>query len=187
MTSEPSIAPAFQDLDIFRGFTAEEVETVTQAATTVTLEVGQNVFARGETTRALFIVVRGLVRIEMPDVPPEESLVVELSPVAVFGESNFFHEHPHQTNAVCAAATELLRIDRPLFDTWLAEGRSVAYKLATNAAEILASRLYQTDQWLHDNLHHKQEAHASRSWRDFRSHMTSRYQTRGRMGFGLGM
>ena len=183
MSIESTAVPTITDLELFRGFTAAEIEQVTRNSPCLTLNVGDKLFTAGEMDRAIFVLVRGSVRIELTDVAESDATLAELNAISVFGESNFFHNHPHQTNAICTSEVEVLRFDRATYENWLQMGDVLAYKLGANAAEILASRLDQTDRWVKSTLHKEETDHARKAWRDFRSHMTSRFSTRSRMGF----
>lgn len=183
MTIGTFSVPTMGELELFRGFSASEIEQVTKNSTLLTLNEGEKLFSAGELDRAIFVVVRGSVRIELTDVAESDATLVELNAISVLGESNFFHNHPHQTNAVCVSSADILRFERATYDNWVQMGDPLAYKLGANAAELLAARLAATDQWVRSTLHQEETTHARNSWREFRSHMTSRFGNRGRMGF----
>jgi CRP-like cAMP-binding protein len=186
MSIETFAVGTLNELELFKGLSAEEIETVSQSCARLQLEAGEKIFSGGDLDRAIFVLMRGTVRIELSDLTDRDAVLVELNAISIFGESNFFHHHPHQTDAVCLTEAEVLRFDRATYDNWLQLGDLLAYKLAANAAELLALRLNQTDHWIRETMKKEETQHARNAWREFRSHMVSRFSGGNRMGFNGG-
>jgi hypothetical protein len=69
----------------------------------------------------------------------------------------------------------LVRLARTSYDQLLEAGSRAAWRLGLNSAEILASRLHATDQWLAQLLNENQTAVAA-SWRRFREHLGTSFE-----------
>ena len=87
------------------------------------------------------------------DVPKlGERVLAQLDSSSVFGEMSFFHPAPHAATAKCLTAARIMRLPRAQFDALAAENPHLALRITTNAAEILAARLHQTDEWIAETL-----------------------------------
>jgi CRP-like cAMP-binding protein len=111
----------------------------------------------------------GQVEIRLPITTFDEAVVTTLTGPSVFGESSFFHPVPHTATAHCATAVRAIRLTRDVYDRLATTNPPVAFKLASNAAAILAQRLQETDRWIEDLLGEQQDAQTASSWGRFRS------------------
>ncbi|HVX12229.1 MAG TPA: cyclic nucleotide-binding domain-containing protein [Pirellulales bacterium] len=129
--------------------------------------VGGVVFEKGENNPALYLLLDGAVEIAF-DVPGHQNaVIVRVEPGGVVGESSFFCSAPHSATARCVEPSTLLRLSRCEYSKLL-ENRSVpALQVANRAAEILATRLQATNQWLAELLAEEQQ-HVMEKWRRFR-------------------
>lgn len=179
----PVVVP---EVDLFRGFTPDELKSFMSQVETVSFFPGEPILVAGDWTRALYVLTEGAVRIELPDVESIDGVIADLTPISIFGESSFFHAHPHSTSVRCTAATKALRLTRERYDEWLNAREPLAFKLMLNAAELLAGRLYQTDQWIQRTLQAREQEKLHTSWREFRSHMSGRMRGSGQFMSGGG-
>lgn len=146
---------------ILRGLSAMEVDDFLAKCEKMYLSAWAKVFSGGEQNRALYIILEGSVQILLEGVGDNPSVLAELGPGDVFGESNFFHAAPHHSTALCTSATVLIQIQRTRYEELLANNSVTALRIGANGAEILAARLQATDEWVQNFLagHHREHAH----------------------------
>jgi CRP-like cAMP-binding protein len=146
---------------LLRGLSAMEVEEFLGKCEKMYLSSWAKVFSGGEQSRALYIVLEGSVQILLEGVGDHPSVLAELGPGDVFGESNFFHPGPHHSTALCTSPVVLIQIQRTRYEELLASNSLLALRIGANAAEILAARLQTTDEWVQNFLagHHREHAH----------------------------
>jgi CRP/FNR family cyclic AMP-dependent transcriptional regulator len=163
----PANVERLTDVTLFAGLTPAECEELLQSCVELTFSPGDAVIRAGDFEPALYVVLEGVVEI-MLDVPGgEESLVASVGDNGVFGESSFFHLAPHSATVRCQTPTRLLRLSRSEFERLLTNDSLAAYRVAANAAKLLAARLQATDHWLSVLLMEQQGAVIA-SWRRFR-------------------
>lgn len=157
---------------LLRGLSPAEVEEFLNKCEKMYLSAWAKVFSGGETTRALNIILEGSVQILLEGLGDNPSVIAELGPGDVFGESNFFHEAPHHSTALCTSSLVLIQLQRSRYEELLANNSVTALRIGANAAEILAARLQTTDEWVQNFLagHHREHAHDH--WINFRKGLT---------------
>jgi len=159
-----------QSVPLFRRLSLDEIGQILEHSETVDCQAGAIVLQSGDRERALYVLIRGTIEVVL-DVPgSEESVISTLPPSSVFGEASFFHEAPHGATVRCTSEATLLRLTRLEFDALLEGNSLAAYRIGLNAAEILASRLHTTDQWVAKLLGEERAAVAA-SWRHFRERL----------------
>ena len=138
-----------------------------------------------KTLESLYVVLAGDVEVVLPELPVEESSIVNLNPGGVFGESTFFSETSHTMSASCGSdSVTLLCLSRVAFNEIFETNNGVALRLVNNVARILAARLQETDQWVWNLLQQSQFARVSSSWRRFR-HRVGGTESAGGGFFGI--
>jgi CRP-like cAMP-binding protein len=173
---------------IFHNFTDAEIGEFVAACEDASYEAQDEIFSVGQMDRALHLIVAGTVQIELPAPVFEETPLVNLETGDVFGEGSFFHAAPHPVTARCLTPVQTLRFGRISYDALLARDSLVAYKLGTNAAEILGARLQAMDRWMSEVIQDQQDARIRERWREFRTrhahmfHLTSVIRPGANMG-----
>jgi CRP/FNR family transcriptional regulator, cyclic AMP receptor protein len=168
------------EVPLLTGMTGEELREIIAACELRKYEAGEVIFAEGEDARELYILLEGQVRLRLPELRLEGTEIMEVGPKDVFGESTFFSPAAHTAAAEAITAARALRLDRERYDELLQAGRTSAYKLALNAAEILGARLQETDLWVWELLKEEQSARIAHSWHRFRQRTSrSTYNTGG--------
>ena len=162
-----------REIPLFRDLTVDEIEELLAVADDRDYRVDETIFHEGGHDRALYAIFDGKVQIVLPTPAFEETVVTTLGPGCVFGESTFFHAAPHVATGRCLTSVLVVRLPRERYDQLLHRGSLAAYKLAANAAVILAHRLQETDRWLEDILQRHQDAEIAASWREFRHRITA--------------
>ncbi|HUY36014.1 MAG TPA: cyclic nucleotide-binding domain-containing protein [Pirellulales bacterium] len=156
-----------RNVPLFRQFSPDEIGQILARCETITQQAGDIVLQSGDRERALYVLVEGTIEVVLEIPGLEESIISTLAPGSVFGEGSFFHDAPHAATVRSTSAATLVRLRRTEFDALLKEDSLPAYRLGLNAAEILASRLHTTDQWVCQLLGEERSAVAA-SWRRFR-------------------
>jgi CRP-like cAMP-binding protein len=94
----------------FTGASREEVELLGRTATRVRKPAGQQVLREGTTSDGIYVVLRGRVNLVREGAGGRDLILSSLGPGAVFGEGCAIEGMMMSTSAVCAVATELVRV-----------------------------------------------------------------------------
>jgi CRP-like cAMP-binding protein len=166
----PSNFPAemLRDIPLFRNLTVDEIEEIIAVANDCEYAPGREIVSEGGYDRALYAIFDGEVEVVLPSPAFEETPLVKLGPGSVFGESAFFHASPHIATVRCLAPVLGVRLAREQFERLLERSSLAAFKLAANAAALLAERLQATDRWIEEMIQKQQDALIAASWREFR-------------------
>jgi len=154
-------------IQLFTGCTGAEVREIVAACQSVSYDAGAVLFAEGQVSSALFVILSGRVEIRLPqvgEIQTDETVLLEAGPKDVFGESSFFARAPHRTTATALSAVTALQLHREAYDDMLQGQRPAACKLSVNLATLLASRLQATDLWAWDLLREERSAGLAQSW-----------------------
>lgn len=172
-----------RDVPLFAGLTASEQRDVEGAMVDEIYRAGQEIVASDPTAeregpppgpfRALFVILAGEAEVLIDCPVAGEVAVRSLKPGDLFGESSFFHPSRHSATVRAVTDVRVLRLDREAYED-LVRRRSLApYKLAHNAAEILADRLQRTDRLAAEMAQLQDDAEAASLWRQFRTQLQS--------------
>jgi ATP/ADP translocase/HEAT repeat protein len=121
---------------VFARLSGEDLAPLARIAEVATYAAGQKVFAEGELGDALFVIIRGAVRI----LRGGETLA-ELGPGEPFGEMAVLDEVPRSATAVALGEAELLRIGSEEFYEILHE----QVEIAEGVIRMLTHRLREAD------------------------------------------
>ena len=157
-----------RDTALFRDLTFDEIEQLLAVADDQEYGTGDEIIRESGHDRALYVVFDGELEVVLPTPAFGETVVTKLGAGSVFGESAFFHAGPHVATVRCLTPVLAVRLCRERFDRLIEQGSVAAYKLAANAAGILAQRLQATDRWIEDMLQEHQDAEIAARWREFR-------------------
>jgi CRP-like cAMP-binding protein len=168
MASEMA-AELLLEVPLFARLSLQEIRDLLVVAEDRQYKAGEIIFEQGVTDRALYVVLYGQVEVRLALTAFDEAAVSTITGPSVVGESSFFHPAPHAASVHCMTAVRAIRIERSIYDLLASDKPVVAFKLAMNAAEILARRLQETDRWIEELLEEVPAAQVAASWRDFRS------------------
>jgi CRP-like cAMP-binding protein len=157
------------EIPLLQNLSVEEIGQLLKVAEDLQYDADQVIFEEGALDRALYVLLYGQVEIRLPISPFDEAVVSTITGPSVFGESSFFCPVAHTATAHCITAVRAVRVTREVYDRLAATNPSIAFKLASNAAEILAQRLQETNRWIEDLLEEQQDAQTASSWGRFRS------------------
>jgi CRP-like cAMP-binding protein len=180
MTTELATVTQLQEVELFHGISASELQPLVDICHEETYPVGSIVFHANEIKQSLFIVLEGAVELTLAVPGFDETVIAVIGANDVFGECSFFHAAPHLATATCQTEVRLLELSREGFDRLLASGNPAALRLGMNAAQILAARLQLTDHWLGELMHllREKEVHeVSEAWRRYRERIGMSFAT----------
>jgi SulP family sulfate permease len=141
-------ALALEEIDLFRGRSAETLAALAACMDARTYAGGERIFAAGDTGDELFLIRRGAVRIVLAGVEGSEHHLATFRRGNFFGEMAFLDREPRSAVAVAARETELFVLSRARFDQLAGEHRRLGMAVLDGIARALALRLRRTDQEL---------------------------------------
>lgn len=166
-------------LNLFYGMSATDLSAIAAACIEVNYAAGETIFQEGDISRALWLLLDGKVEIDLNVPKAGQREIAELGAPSMFGESSFFHAHPHSATVKTLTPARLLKLERQKFDQLVAQNNEAALRLGVKAAEILAARLYQTDRFVEKLLESQADAKIHAAYRHLREGL-------GREGEGSG-
>jgi CRP-like cAMP-binding protein len=137
-------------VSIFADFLDEEVYIIGQFAEQVTVMAGTDVFRAGSADRSLYVVIEGMLQAIIHPVAGEDLVVGEIQPGDVFGELSFLDGYSRTATVRCLADAVLLCLSRLQFDRLQASHPTIASKLMSDLALVLALRLRAADHMIAD-------------------------------------
>lgn len=164
------------DLPIFRGTADEERSQLLSVMKRETFAPGKNVIESAEPTKALYIITEGsaavildVYSLQNPAISEaqeviEQTEVAKMETGSVFGEVAFFHRGPATATVRAITQLETLALYCADYQALLKAGNLAAYKLAVNAAHILAERLRAADKLIEDLVLAQHDASARSLW-----------------------
>src|SRR5918996_1464203 len=105
-----------KSIDLFSQIAGEDLTQVALVATETEHDPGDEVFAEGELSDALYVVLDGKVRVHQGD-----RVIAELGERDCFGEMGILDPAPRRATVTAATDTRLLRIGREDFQEILAD------------------------------------------------------------------
>lgn len=128
--------------ELCRGFSAGELQDLSERLSTLDLAAGAEVIAAGSMADAMFFLTRGEVGIFLKPSAGEEQLISRLGPGMSFGEVALVDREPRSATVRALGPIQVLRLGFEAFDRLGDEGLGhLQSKLISNLASVLAARL----------------------------------------------
>lgn len=128
--------------ELCRGFSAGELQDLSERLTTLELPAGAEVIAAGSMSDAMFFLSRGEVGIFLKPAAGDEQLISRLGPGMSFGEVALVDREPRSATVRALGPIQVLRLGFAAFDRLADEGLGhLQSKLISNLASVLAARL----------------------------------------------
>lgn len=106
------VAKMFKGHELFQSLSFEDVNKISDFSRTVTYEVDDVVFARGERGSQFYVLLEGLANLKLPATDLDSSLVVgRINEGDIFGLSPLLGFEHFTTTAQCAARSTVLVVD----------------------------------------------------------------------------
>ena len=136
---------------VFRTMSPDERQHVQQLAEYLTFQKGQTIFReRDEILQGLWMLRRGTCDVVKELTGGAEQQMAFLEAGAIFGEMSFFDPSPHSATVRAVAECELMFLAVEKIETLRLLDLSAAYKLITNAVQIMATKLRRMDRYTLD-------------------------------------
>jgi CRP-like cAMP-binding protein len=110
-----------KSIDLFSQIPGEDLAQVALISTEEQKDLGEEIFAEGESGDALFLVIDGRVRVHRQD-----RMIAELGERECFGEMALLDAAPRSATVTALAETNLLKITREDFEDIMTEKPEIA-------------------------------------------------------------
>jgi CRP-like cAMP-binding protein len=144
-----TIKAVLRGAHLFQQVTDRQLDLIIGLCRRVSVPTGRRIFEEGEPARAVYIVEKGRVALEMRLERPDGSMtdvttVAAAGPGDAFGWSALVPPHVLTLSARTIEPSALLTIEGEGLRAILSQHSDVGYALMSNVAGLLASRLAQT-------------------------------------------
>ncbi len=133
-------------LSLFEGLPQEDLEALTGLCQEVTCHRGEILFREGETAKKMYILLEGVVTIQVQLTSRPESITVGVinQPGQVVGWSGLVAPRHYTATAICQADSRLLSIEGDACMRLLEENPEMGFRIFRQIAEVISSRLRNT-------------------------------------------
>jgi len=143
MTAPASVSMLLlRNVPLFSVLSEHQLGLLTAAVSRKSLPRGTMVFAAGDVTESLYVVISGRLKVMMSDDEGREVILAILGPNEFFGEMGLIDDHPRSASVVALEACELLSLSKREFKRCLAEN----FEMAMTVMRGLVTRLREADQ-----------------------------------------
>jgi CRP/FNR family cyclic AMP-dependent transcriptional regulator len=122
---------------IFRGVEPAAMAVFPKRLRPIHFPRRQVIFAEGEPSRCLYVILSGKVKIGRYSPDGRENLLSVLGPADMFGESSVFDLAPYASNATTVTEVRAVSIDRDTLHAWIARRPDIAEQLLADMARRL--------------------------------------------------
>ncbi len=140
-----SIVPTLATLPLFAALTDRELEELARHARTTTLRPGETLFEEGDPPDAIYVVLRGDVRLSCAGPDDTRVVVGHLGTGGVFGEMGVLDRAPRSAAADSPGGAVLLAVDGDVFGALVDEGHPAAWWILRHVRRDLADRFRAVD------------------------------------------
>ncbi|MBM4169750.1 MAG: cyclic nucleotide-binding domain-containing protein [Ignavibacteria bacterium] len=137
----------------FSGLNTRELKEVAAIVHKREYRAGETVFAQGDPGLGMYVVQEGEVAIVLEDKWERKRELVVLTDGDFFGELGLIDESPRSANAVCRTPCALIGFFRPDLMELIERDHKLGIKIVHKLAEIVATRLRNTDNELTNTKH----------------------------------
>jgi len=135
---------AYEQLELLKDLTAEEVQRVLALGTRIAVPSGASLFQLGDPAERLFLIERGRIRLTLPMQVrgrEEDVVVEERTSGQTVGWSALIPPHKFTLAATAPLETELIALPREELRKHFAAHPTVGYKITLNLAVVIGHRL----------------------------------------------
>ncbi len=130
-----------QNVYLFKSLSADQISTISAAATLETYGAGEDIFAQGDKAKALYIVKYGSVRILQKTASGDSIEVATLGTGSHFGEMAFVDGEPRSASAATVEKSEIVILEYERLSSILKGDFAIATSLYKELAHFLCGRL----------------------------------------------
>jgi CRP/FNR family cyclic AMP-dependent transcriptional regulator len=131
-----------RNVPLFSALPEQQLVVLTRAVSRKSFPRGTTVFAAGDVTESLYVVISGRLKVMMSDDEGREVILAILGPNEFFGEMGLIDDHPRSASVVAIEACEVLSLSKHDFKSCLAEN----FEMAMTVMRGLVKRLREADQ-----------------------------------------
>ena len=114
-----TVSEKLQEVPLFVALEGEEIERLAKASTTRVYAPGEAIVRRGQEGNSMFVIVRGSVKVQIPENNYQKTINT-LKSTDFFGEMSLLTGQPRTANVIAEEETEVIQIKktaiRPLFE-----------------------------------------------------------------------
>ena len=133
-----------QMMPLLAGVAPRTARRFLESVKTVRLRRGDSIFEAGDSSKGLYVVVSGCVKLSLPLAASRERVLAILKPGSWFGETSLVLGHAHTETAAAVQHTELAHIPATTFLDCLGRDRRLSAKILAEAFRRLESALADT-------------------------------------------
>jgi CRP/FNR family transcriptional regulator len=140
------ITDILKKVEIFRGLSLAQLESLGQISEERKYRGGETVFAERSTGDEVYIIKKGKVCIELGlKGKPDTATIQRLSVGQIFGELALVDKRSRSATVVCESDCEIITIHRNKLNELFERDTHLGYIIMKNLAQLLAERLRRTD------------------------------------------
>jgi CRP/FNR family transcriptional regulator, cyclic AMP receptor protein len=139
-----------QDLAFTQGLGPDQLDRITQIATSIQWESGKTVFREGDLDSLLYVMEEGRVAIEIAVPGRGRVVILTVGPGEVFGWSSIFHQRPKTASARTIEPARALAVDASRLRELCDADPRLGYLLTQRILEVVSERLKATRMQLLD-------------------------------------
>ena len=132
-----------EKLDIFKGLSKEELETIAGLTEMVKVPKGEALFQEKDDAKHIYILLKGKVRIQvqLSSKPETVAITVLTQTGQLIGWSGLMPEQYYTAAAICQEDSELLAIEGVKLMSTLEKDPVMGFKVMRKISEVISSRL----------------------------------------------
>lgn len=135
-----------EKVDIFRGLSPRQLESLAQVSEERKYRGGEAVFTEHSSGAEVYIIKKGKVCIELGLKGKSNTATIQRLGVGqVFGELALVDRRNRSATAICEKDCEIMAIDRDKLNELFERDGPLGYVVMRNLAQLLAERLRRTD------------------------------------------
>jgi small-conductance mechanosensitive channel/CRP-like cAMP-binding protein len=134
-------------VSIFTPLSSEEIERLANASSNRVFAPGETIVQMGREGNSMFVIIRGLVRVQIPTGSWSNKVVNELRENDFFGEMSLLTGEPRSANVIAAEETEVLQIRKEALKPILEANPNLIEsisRLVAQRRELLQSHVLQS-------------------------------------------
>jgi len=141
----PATLAILRTLEIFRAFSAAEIETLASRMTWRTVQAGQTLFREGDVGDEMYFVLSGQLVISKAVARDVDKVLTRMGPGDYFGEMNLFGGLQRSATVQAEADTELLGLDRDTLTAVVGQNPPAGLGFFSALVREFSQRLSATD------------------------------------------
>jgi CRP/FNR family transcriptional regulator, cyclic AMP receptor protein len=144
-SAAPATIAVLRMLEVFRGFSAAEIEALASRISWRALQAGQTLFREGEVGSEMYFVLSGRLVMSKTVAGNVDNVLTRMGPGDFFGEMNLFGGLQRSASVQAETDTELLVLDRDTLTTVVEHNPQAGLAFFTALVREFSQRLSATD------------------------------------------